>query len=118
MSKNPPTIQRVELLSHDMPLHCPFCGKCAYDPAPEKQAQLKPCQHTLFVAHDEGFEYRSARFDQLMGIEGIADDDIELGNKGYDAFTDRICCQNSVKFAAYIQAPSFFGAYYGFAPEA
>lgn len=110
-------IQRVALASYDIPLHCPFCGACAHDPDPEKQARLKPCQHTLFMVHDEGFEYRSARFDQLMGIEGVADDDVELGDKGYDGFTDRVCCPDSVKFATFIPAPSFFGAYYGFAPE-
>ena len=117
MSKKTHNIQRVELASYDIPLHCPFCGERAYDPDPEKQAKLKPCQHTLFIAHDEGFEYRSARFDQLMGIEGVADDDVELGDKGYDGFTDRVCCPDSVKFATYIPAPSFFGAYHGFAPE-
>jgi hypothetical protein len=117
MSKKTHNIQRVELASYDIPLHCPFCGARAFDPDPEKQAKLKPCQHTLFIAHDEGFEYRSPRFDQLMGIEGVADDDVELGDTGYDGFTDRVCCPDSVKFATYIPAPSFFGAYYGFAPE-
>jgi hypothetical protein len=74
---------------------------CAYDLDPEKQAKLKPCQHTRFMVHDEGFEDRSARFDQLMGIEGVADDDVELGDKGYDGFTDRVCCPDSVKFTPY-----------------
>jgi hypothetical protein len=117
MSKKTHNIQRVELASYDIPLHCPYCGECVYARDSEKLAKLKPCQHMLFIAHDEGFEYRSARFDQLMAIEGIADNDIELGDKGYDGFTDRVCCPNSFKFAIYIPAPSFFGAYFGFAPE-
>jgi hypothetical protein len=54
------------------------------------------------MVHDEGFEDRSARFDQLMGIEGVADDDVELGDKGYDGFTDRVCCPDSVKFTPYL----------------
>ena len=109
-------IQRIELACYTLRLYCPLCGKVAYPEDAEGLAELKPCKHTLFVAHDEGFEYRSSRFNQLMKIENVADDDLELDGKGYDDFTDKLCCPDSVKFAIYVPAPSCFGAYYGFAP--
>lgn len=52
-----------------------------------------------------------------MNITGIDGSDIELGDSGYDAFTDQLECPRAVKIASYVPAPSFFGAYAGFAPE-
>ena len=70
----------------------------------------EPCPHTLFVAHDEGFEYRSERFNNQLGLpEG--DDDIELPIKGIDGLTDQAAADGAVKFAAYVGPPSFFGSY-------
>ena len=34
-----------------------------------------------------------------MNLEGVADDDIDPGAKGYDAFTDGVVCENAIKFA-------------------
>jgi hypothetical protein len=108
-------IQRVELIGQDIPLHCPFCGVQAYTPDDDQPPTFATCGHLLFIAHDEGFEYRSPRFDRLMNLEGVANEDVDPGTKGYDEFTDRVICEDAVKFASYVPAPSFFGAYYGFA---
>ena len=116
MKNNRNQIQRVELECYDIPIYCPFCGAVAYEVDPEKHEKTKPCEHVLFFAHDEGFEFRSERFNKAMNIEGISDEDIELGDHGYDGFTDRVVLRDSVKFAAYVPAPGFFGAYVGFAP--
>jgi hypothetical protein len=51
-----------------------------------------------------------------MNIQGVDDDDVDLGDKGYDGFTDRVELENAIKFSIYTPAPSFFGAYIGFAP--
>lgn len=57
-------IQRVELSADSgSAIHCPFCGTKvinAYEGAEKWLA--KPCEHTLFAAHDEGFEYESETF--------------------------------------------------------
>jgi hypothetical protein len=117
MPKKKNLIQRVETWRYDLPLHCPFCGAKAIDPESETSPLANLCKHVLFVAHDEAFEIRSDKFNSLMGIEGIEDDDIELGEKGYDGFTDQVVLADSIKFAIYTPAPSFFGAYIGFAPS-
>jgi hypothetical protein len=104
-------IQRVEMIGQDIALHCPFCGARAYDPDDDTPPTFDTCGHVLFVAHDEGFEYRSLRFDRLMNLEGVVDEDVDPGTKGYDAFTDGVVCENAIKFACYVPAPSFYGAY-------
>lgn len=109
-------IQRYETWRTDLPLFCPFCGEKAYDPNQEAEPILEGCKHVLFIAVDDGFEHRSDKFDALMGIVGKEDADIELGEKGYDGFTDQVELADSVKFAAYTPAPSFYGLYIGFAP--
>jgi hypothetical protein len=77
-----------------------------------EELSIVPCRHTLFVAHDEGFEYRAARFDEDVGQ---LDEDEALGG-GIDALTDRVSLPDAVKFASYVSAPSEFGCYVGFAP--
>jgi hypothetical protein len=114
--KNKKTIQRVELNEHEIALHCPFCGVKTYDPEPVAEMTISKCAHLLFVAHDMGFEYRSDKFDALMKIVGLEGDDIELGDKGIDGFTDSLEVADSVKFAVYQGAPSFYGTYIGYAP--
>jgi hypothetical protein len=104
-------IQRVELDCYHQPIFCPACGQRVITGT---DANITPCSHTLFIAHDEGFEYRSAAFDKEMGIEGISSDALELGEAGYDGFTNEVPIKNAVKFATYVPAPSFFGGYVGF----
>ena len=105
-------IQRVELSCYDAPIHCPFCGAGILTSPSDDDWVIEPCDHTLFIAHDDGFEYRSAHFDKLKGISEVANDDVDLGEEGLDGFTDDISVENSIKIAIYIPAPSFFGAYF------
>ena len=114
-------IQRVVLNTYDLSVYCPFCGET---PDNRKNGELvgfkkKPCKHLLFIAHDEGFEYRSDRFNKLMklpkGEFKPKDEDFHI-EVGYDKFTDGTPAPEGVKFAIYVPAPVFFGAYYGFAP--
>ncbi len=117
MPKKKHLIQRVEILTDEHPIHCPFCGAQAVSAGDAEEMVTDYCEHVLFMAHDEGFEYRSSRFDELMGISGMDGDEIELGDKGVDGYTDKLELVDSVKFALYQPAPSFFGAYVGFAPS-
>ena len=109
-------IQRVEILTDEHPIHCPFCGAMGLTAGDSEDMVEDFCEHVLFMAHDVAFEYRSERFDKLMGIVGVEDDDIEIGDDGIDGYTDKVELANSVKFALYQPAPSFFGVYVGFAP--
>jgi hypothetical protein len=108
------SIRRVEL-SCTASIHCPFCGTGIVAAAETGVVSIVPCPHTLFVATDEGFEYRSERFNQLKGIVGVDDEDIDTGDENYDGYTDDLDVSNSVKFAVYVPAPSGFGTYFGFA---
>lgn len=108
-------IHRVELSTYDEPLHCPFCGKKVMTGDLTGQRAPKPCKHTLFIAHDEGFEYRSKWFDGHKKITGVDDEDVDLGEANFDEFTDDVTVENGVKFAVYVPAPSFAGFYCGFA---
>jgi len=78
----------------------------------------------LFIASDHGFEYRSAEFDQVLGIEGMSEDEVESHFSdmdedicGIDGITDKVDIPGSVKYAYYEAAPSFLGGYCGFAPD-
>lgn len=115
------TIQRFELNRfYDHSLFCPFCGQKVLDHEAGRDGRsediVRPCEHTLFVAHDEGFEYRSPRFDADRKIEDVEYEDPEFPNVGLDALTDQVTIQDSLKIAAYVGAPSGFGSYAGFAP--
>ena len=116
MTKKKHLIQRVEILTDEYAVHCPFCGAMAITAGDSGEVIEAFCEHTLFMAHDHGFEYRSVRFDEAMGITGVDSDDIDVGDKGLDGYTDKVELVDSVKFALYQPAPSFFGAYVGFAP--
>jgi hypothetical protein len=100
--------------SNELPLHCPVCGQCILTGTGDNQDVLNPCKHTLFIANDAGFEYRSNIFDKVKGIEGAKLNQIVIGDQGCDRFTDSFALKNTIKFAFYEPAPSFFGVYVGF----
>lgn len=98
-------------------IHCPFCGQQVLNPASEDpENYFSVCPHTLFVAHDMGFEFRSERFDAAAGITGVDGDDIDLPEHGIDGLTSQVAIEGAVKFASYVPPPSFYGSYVGFAP--
>lgn len=112
------SIQKVEIES-DSPFDCPHCGLRVVSVEQvdaERETNMTPCPHTLFICHDYGFEYRSELYDQKKGIEGLSSDEICL-EEGWDLYTDKLDLEGAVKFASYAPAPSFFGVYVGFAPS-
>ncbi len=95
-------MQRVEVTdSRELEIHCPFCGHVAITPD-----GLSRCEHTLFQALDEGFEYVSEK----MGFST----DVNLDDSSIDQFTDELEYPNSIKFAVYQPGPSCFGGYVAF----
>jgi hypothetical protein len=114
------SIQKVELNTYyDVSIHCPFCGQLVVDNSGKEDVEfLHPCNHTLFFAHDEGFEYRSAALNENLGLSAEDTDGDVDADEGYDALTDGVSIVDSIKIAAYVGAPSGFGSYVGFAPSA
>jgi len=119
-----PTIQVIEQ-DPSAPVCCPFCGFICF-PGEDDAAEWSfdagtcVCDHTLFVATDHGFEYRSSEFNRLAGLPDNGEPQPELpadNHHGYDGFTSRLSISGAVKIASYAPAPSFFGVYYGFAPR-
>jgi hypothetical protein len=97
-------MQRIEITdTGDLKIYCPFCGAVAL-----KEDGVETCEHTLFIAADEGgFEYVSPR----LGFDA----EVDLDEQTMDEFTNAIEFPQSVKFALYQPAPSFFGGYVAFA---
>ena len=119
-----PKIRIIEQGPSD-PICCPFCGFVCCPggddaEAWEFDADTCVCDHTLFVATDYGFDYRSSEFNRLVGLpdDGEPEPDRPEKNKhGYDGYTSALNIPGAIKIASYEPAPSFFGVYYGFVPE-
>ncbi len=114
-------IQRTELKTiYYTPVHCPFCGTRVIGADPVDETRVTACPHTLFIAHDMAFEYRSVQFNKNLSLNGLTDNEVEerwLGESGgIDGFTDQVTIPDAIKIAAYTPAPSAYGSYYGFAP--
>lgn len=114
-------IHRTELNTfYYTPVHCPFCGTRVMGADPEDETGITACPHTLFIAHDTAFEYRSGRLDKNLDLDGLSEREIEekwtANEGGIDAFTDQVTLADAIKVAAYAPAPSAYGSYYGFAP--
>ena len=114
-------IQRTELKTfYYTPVHCPFCGTRVMGADPQDETRITACSHTLFIAHDAAFEYRSERLDKNLNLHGLTDREVEerwlREAGGIDAFTNQVTLADAIKVAAYAPAPSAYGSYYGFAP--
>ena len=108
-------MQRIELTNFMGPLHCPYCGQLVFrmDLDIDDEPITAPCPHTLFIASDDGFDHCSAKFTQLANLPEDWDDD-DLPDNGIDELTNSVEVPGGIKFASYVQAPSFYGTYYGF----
>lgn len=116
-------IQRTELKTvYYTPVHCPFCGMRVMGADAEDETRITACPHTLFIAHDTAFEYRSERLDNNLELSALSELEIEqkwsAHRNGIDGFTDEVTVLDAIKVAAYAPAPSAYGSYYGFAPIA
>lgn len=113
-------MQRVELrVFYDIELHCPFCGQkvmnYGYDGS---EPGVMTCQHTVFLASDEGFEYRSSEFNEYFGLNEEAEVVVsDLGFEHIDAMTDAFEAVDGIKFAQYVAPPGGMGSYMGFVPK-
>ena len=118
----PHLIQRTELKTfYYTPIHCPFCGTRVMGADPHDETRITACPHTLFIAHDTAFEYRSERLDRNLALDGMTEEEVEAkwlaDTRGIDGFTDTVSLPDAIKVAAYAPNPSAYGPYYGFAPN-
>lgn len=97
--------------------YCMFCGKKVILVEDEGyDISYEPCPHTLFIATDDGFIYRSILFDKHMKIVDVEESTLFESEEfeGIDFFTDNCKLRNSLKFSDYDPPPSNHGAYIGF----
>jgi hypothetical protein len=107
-------VQRVELFrNYHVNIHCPFCGALVKDMSENAAEPYRPCPHTLFLAHDEGFEYLSERAAVSLDVQSI--EEAMEREESVDELTDKVTVRDAVKFAAYVSPPGQFGDYVGFA---
>jgi len=81
---------------------CPFCKKTLLNK--EIVADYETCEHTIFVATDDGFEY--IRDD----MKSIINEDVD---ESYDSYTAQLPI-NGIRIADYPPPPALLGAYWGF----
>lgn len=70
------TFQLIDLQAHHGNIVCPHCQHAVLDW--DQEQYIQPCEHTLFMAMDLGFEYISDEFEATMPrtVDEIhADDD-------------------------------------------
>lgn len=98
------------------PICCPICSQVVVDQDNAKDGEyFRVCDHTLYVAHDEGIEYTSDLFMRIAKETGV-----DLAEQ--EEVNPREIMQNSdVKginyFETYVPAPSFYGTYVAFHKE-
>ena len=110
MKKNIKT--KIKHLKQADGLKCPCCNQVIIDFEKENSKPL-PCKHTLFIATDEGFEYRSKSYKDLQK-EKIG----KHGEESFHDYTNNIPIDGAVKVIFPLaQMPCCLDLYVGFAPE-
>ncbi len=68
------TVATPTILPADANIVCPFCQRAVIDWQQEQYVQ--PCEHTLYIAMDLGFEFISDRFEASLsqGVDDIHED--------------------------------------------
>ena len=102
-------LERLEIDRKARQIFCPICTQQVVELNKDKEPDLTPCEHFLYLSHDMGVLHMSERFkNHLKNQHGIAewsDDeplDLELGIQG------------TIQLEQYEPAPNLFGTYYGF----
>lgn len=75
--------QLTELQNNQANVTCPHCRHDVIDW--DQEQYIQPCQHTLFIAMDLGFEYISDEFEQTMQRTV---DEIHADDENSDVFTE------------------------------
>lgn len=99
---------------------CPFCNQLIQTiDEVEGFSEYKLCEHVIYLAHDEGFEFRSDEVNKQLKIDPKEQNmDIEFPDEvsGYDDWTDLVKIEGGIKVAAYDDCTNPEGIYFGFKP--
>ena len=123
-------LEKINIDADVLPIYCPICHGSVFgdkeeieemnedDPDPwDLEWDFTPCVHTLFIASDDGFLYRSTRYNKHMSFPENHDEifyaDLPEVYDGFDDLTDNISLPGAIKFAGYATHGSI---YFGFAP--
>jgi hypothetical protein len=108
-------IKVIEIDYDTESIECPVCNETVAILPQDDEAILNPCEHTLFIATDYGYEYTSEKFNKHMNVpEG--DSEYRGDADHIDEFTSQVTLKGAIKYAAYTPTPGCLGVYYGFAP--
>jgi hypothetical protein len=113
-------MQCVELYDdHENPVHCPLCGvKICASASDQTEWMVEQCEHLLFLATDEGFEYRSDRFDKAVeaALNNKSDEEREDLSDDVNALVELVEIQDAFMFQSVMGPPAQFNSYVAFAP--
>ena len=56
--------QLINITDSTQNIVCPYCQQAVLDW--EQEQYIQPCDHTLFIAMDLGFEYIADRFEETL----------------------------------------------------
>jgi hypothetical protein len=99
------------------PILCPICNHCVLDENSEEPS-LSRCSHTIFIASDEDIEYKSSLFENNLKELGIniESDEWKESDESWESLAEKLTIKGLILISSYVGPPSFFGAYFGFAP--
>ena len=109
-------LQRFERnFAYDAPVFCVYCGQKVVS-FEDDEALLSPCKHTLFIAHDEAYEYVADRVVEQLRAKGfdveVGDDYVEVAPPTEDdprsspeLVTDDLEFPDGLKVASYVGPP-------------
>ena len=108
-------IQKLEV-DYGTPILCPICSHCVFDENKE-DLSFSPCLHTIFIATDEGIEYKTSLFENNLKHIGVSiePDAMFESDESWDSLTDKLTINGYIKISCYVGG-RFSGAYYGFSP--
>jgi hypothetical protein len=58
------TYQLINVIDATQNIACPYCHQAVLDW--EQEQYVQPCEHTLFMAMDLGFEFIADRFEEVL----------------------------------------------------
>lgn len=99
---------------------CPFCKQLIQTlDDTEGFSDYNLCEHVIYLAHDEGFEFRTNEVNKQLKIDPKEDGlEIQFPDDicGFDRFTDLLEIEGGIKIATYEDSPNPEGIYFGFKP--
>lgn len=118
--------KHIRTTYYHLPIYCGFCGHMVLNSDLDGEPKVSPCKHTLYIAHQEGYEYLSDRAKEQLEAKGfsIQDEDgfIQVISKDDEEELDRYELHETLSFPdgleveAIVGPPSGFSTYVGLAP--